>query len=85
MVEILDGCHFRKIENRIVQQQAMTLTFGRVQQVAFRADETLDRHHDFFADRIDRRVGDLSKQLLEVIVQQTGLVAQASQCHVVAH
>ena len=77
MVEVLDGCHFREIENRIVQQQAVALSFGRVQQVAFRADETLDRHHDLFADRIDRRVGDLSKELLEVVVQQTGFVAQA--------
>ena len=37
-----------------------------VEQVRLRADERHQRHHDRLADRIDRRVGDLREQLLEV-------------------
>ncbi len=50
-----------------------------------RADERHQRHHQLFADRIDRRVGDLREQLLEVVVQRLVLVRQHRQRRVVAH
>ena len=39
------------------------------QQVRPRADERDERHHELFADRIDRRIGHLGEQLLEVVVE----------------
>jgi hypothetical protein len=41
-----------------------------VQQVGLGADEGHQRHHDGLADRVDRRVGHLGEQLLEVVVQR---------------
>jgi hypothetical protein len=55
------------------------------EQVRLRADEGHERHHEFLADRIDRRVGDLREQLLEVVVQRLVLVRQHGQRRVVAH
>ena len=39
------------------------------EQVRLRADERHQRHHELLADRIDRRIGDLREQLLEVVVE----------------
>ena len=40
-----------------------------IQQVRLRPDEGHHRHDQLLADRVDRRVGHLSEQLLEVIVE----------------
>ena len=50
-----------------------------VEQVRLRADEGHQRHHDRFADRVDRRVGHLREQLLEVVVERLVLVRQHGQ------
>ncbi len=55
------------------------------EQVRPRADERDERHHELFADRIDRRVGDLREQLLEVAVEGLRPRGQHRQCGVVAH
>ena len=68
-----------------MQHDSVTLFFRGFQQVAFGADKTLDRHHDFFTDRVDRRIGDLGKQLSEVIVEQARFVTQTSQRRVITH
>ena len=44
-----------------------------------------DRHHDRLADRVDRRVGHLREQLLEVGEQRRRLVGQDREREVVAH
>ena len=54
-------------------------------RLCFGSDVALERHNHFFADRIDRRIGDLGEELLEVVVRQPRLVAQARQARVVAH
>jgi hypothetical protein len=41
-----------------------------VQQVRLRPDERDQRHDQLFADRVDRRIGHLSEQLLEVGVER---------------
>ncbi len=53
------------------RRQAFVIV-GNAQQVGPRADEAGQRHDNFFANRIDRRIGDLGEDLLEVGVQ--GLV-----------
>ena len=57
----------------------------RLEQVVLGAEGRLHRHDDFFADAIDRRVGDLREELLEVVVEQLRPVREDRQGGVVAH
>ena len=52
---------------------------------AYSSDIFGERHDQFFADRIDRRVGDLGKLLAEIVEQQLWPVAQYSQGSIVTH
>src|SRR5690606_36897612 len=72
-------------QNRVRYAQAVRVLLGLLQQVALRTDITLERHHHFFANRIDRRIGDLREQLLEIVVNHSRLVGQARERAVVAH
>ena len=56
-----------------------------VEQVALGADAGRHAHHDRLADRVDRRVGDLREELLEVGEQRRVAVAEHGQREVVAH
>ena len=60
------------------------LRFG-LQEVSLRADRHLGGHDDLFADGVDRRVGDLGEELLEVGVEQLGPLGEHRQSGVVAH
>ena len=55
------------------------------EDVAFRPDLRLQRHHDRLAQRIDRRVGDLGELLAEVVVERAHLVRQHRERRVIAH
>ena len=55
------------------------------QQIWARADDRQQAHHQFFADRIDRRIGDLGKVLLEIIIQQARPVRQDGNRRIGAH
>ena len=63
----------------------MTLLLRRLEDIPFRPDVAFQRHDDLFANGIDRRIRDLSKQLFEIIVGQTWLIAQASEGRIVTH
>ena len=63
----------------------MTLSFGRFQKVAFRTDVAFQRHDDFFTRTVDRRVGHLRKQLLEVIIDQAWLITHTGQSRIITH
>ena len=69
----------------MAELKAMHMLRCRLQQIALGPDETGERHHDFFANRVDRRIGDLGKQLLEVVVDHARFIGQAGQCAVVTH
>ena len=56
-----------------------------VEQVALGADAGRHAHHDRLADRVDRRVGDLREQLLEVREERRVAVAEHGERQVVAH
>ena len=59
---------------------------GRLrQQVDLGAERGRERHHDRLADRVDRRVGDLREQLLEVGEQRRLAIGQDRERGVVAH
>ncbi len=57
----------------------------RVQQVALGADDTREAGHDLFPDGIQRRVGDLREQLLEVVVEHPRPLRQHSDRGIGAH
>ena len=56
-----------------------------VEQIRPRPDDRHQAHHQLFADRIDRRVGDLGEVLLEISEQRLPLVRQRRNRRVVAH
>ncbi len=56
-----------------------------VEQVLLGADAGRHAHHHGLADRVDRRVGDLREELLEVGEQQRRLLREHGQRRVVAH
>ena len=57
-----------------------TATFrARLGQITLRSDKGYGRSDDFLANRIDRRISNLCKQLLEVIVNGLGFFGKYSQ------
>ncbi len=69
-----------RTSRRLVRGHAL-----QVEQVRPRADDRDQAHHEFFADRIDRRIGDLREVLLEVGEQRLRLVRQRRDRRIVAH
>ena len=57
----------------------------RLKQITVPSHQGCQGHDKFFADRIDRRVGDLCEELLEVGVKQPGLQRKHGQRRVVPH
>ena len=66
-----------------LQLPAVLRTF--VEQVLLAADKRFQRSDQLLPDRVQRRVGHLGKQLLEIIKQGAVLVRQHRQRRVVAH
>ena len=63
----------------------MRLLRRLLEDVAVVADVGRQAHHQLFADRVDRRVGDLREELLEVGEEGLGLVREHRERGVVAH
>ncbi len=78
--------HVGKVQNRLRHFEPHgRVDLVDVQQVRLGTDEAVERHHDRFTDRVDRRVGHLREHLAEVVVQRLVLVAEHGQRAVVAH
>ena len=56
-----------------------------LENVAFAADVADERHDHLFANRIDGRIGHLSKELLEVIEERLRLIRETSERRVGSH
>ena len=83
VAQLLD---FRAGQHRLRYFQAnRRIDVVRIQQVRLRPDKGHQRHDQFLADRVDRRVGHLGEQLLEVRVKYLALVRQDWQGRVRAH
>ena len=68
-VDIAQLGHVGKVKNRLGHfQPHRRVDLVDVQQVRLGADEAHQAHHNRFADRVDRRVGHLREELLEVVV-----------------
>ena len=73
-------------EDRLTHFQPLELGGAfHVEQVRPRPDDGDEAHHQLFADRIDRRVGDLREVLLEIGVERLGPVGHRRDRRVVAH
>ena len=78
--------HVCKVQHRLADFQAHgRVDLVDVEQVGLGTNEGHQGHHDGFANGVDRWVGHLREQLLEVVVQRLVSVGQNSQGAVVAH
>ncbi len=64
------------VQHRLRQQDLVARLRSRVQQVALGSDHTTQAGDDLLADGVQRRVGDLREELLEVVEQHPGTVGQ---------
>mmetsp|Transcript_32603 Transcript_32603/g.79532 ORF Transcript_32603/g.79532 Transcript_32603/m.79532 type:complete len:1230 (+) Transcript_32603:1174-4863(+) len=84
-VHVLDCVHLIQREKRAVEVDALRMVATLVEKVALGAEGKAERHDHTLADGVDGRVGDLGKELLEVLVEKPRLEGQASQRGVVTH
>ena len=76
---------FVVVDHREGQHELTTTVRTRSQQVGFRPDGGADARDHFFTNRIERRVGHLGEQLLEVIEQQPRTLRQHCDGRVGSH
>ena len=72
-VEVLDLLELVLEQNRAIEADGVAVFGGFLEQVAFRPQSGTQRHHRPFADRVDRRVGHLRKELFEIGEKQAGV------------
>ena len=85
LIESLDPRAFGVGDHRRFQPQEPTLLRLRVEQVPLAADRRDHRRDDLLANGVERRVGDLREELLEVVGEQLRSVGEHGQRRVVAH
>ena len=73
------------VDDRVLDLDLPARLRPRIEQIALRPDRRGHRGHELFADRVERRVGHLREELLEVVVQQPRPVRQRRQRRVGAH
>ena len=84
--DMTDAVHVLGRQHRLADFEAQgRVDVVDVEQIGLGSDEGDQRHHQLLADRVDRRVGDLCKQLFEIVVEGLVLVGQDRQWRVVAH
>ena len=83
-----DGADLLQIgvgQDRLGDFQPLVRAGLAAEQVGARPDHRDQAHHQLLADRIDRRVGDLGEVLLEIVVEQLGLLREHRDRRVGAH
>ncbi|CCF70123.1 hypothetical protein XAPC_3853 [Xanthomonas citri pv. punicae str. LMG 859] len=76
---------FALAEHRRIEDDVVHRLRTGVEDIGLPAELCGERHRDAFAQRVDRRVGDLRERLAEVVVQRPGLAAEHRHRGVVAH
>ena len=85
-LDMADLLHLVEVEHRLADLQPQRrIHLVDAEQVRLRSDEGHQRGHHLLADRIDRGIGHLREQLLEIVVERLVLLRQDRQCAVVAH
>ncbi len=72
-------------DDGMAQLERVAILGRLVEDISFRADIGIQRHHQAFADRVDGRIGDLREGLLEIAEQQLRLIGKARQGRIDAH
>ncbi len=85
ILDVAQLCQLIVVDDRIANID-LPARFGLwQQQVPLRPDRRLHRRHELFADRVERRIGDLREELLEIVVEQPRALGQRRQRRVGAH
>ena len=84
-VEQLEPRQLVVVQDRDVQRDLPARLGLRVQQVPLAAGAGEDRGDQLLADRVERGVGDLGEELLEVVEQRLGPVGEHGQRRIGAH
>ena len=82
MPDLLEG---GIVDDRLVELDHAATLRSRFEEVPFGTQHRGGRRDDFLADRVDRRVGDLREELLEVIVEKNRLVGEHGERGIGAH
>ena len=72
-------------EHGMLHLEPLRLRGTLLEEIPARAEGGHQRHHRLLADRVDRRVGHLGEQLLEVVEQRQRPIAEHRERRVVAH
>ena len=81
-----DLFHVLRREDRLLRLEPhRRLGHVDAEEIRARADERHQRHHELFADRVDRRIRHLREELLEIVVEDLRAIGQHGQRGVVAH
>ena len=72
-VEVLDFLQLVLEQNRAFEAYGVAVFGGFLEQVTLGPQSGTQRHHRPFADRVDRRVGHLRKELFEISEKQAGV------------
>ena len=73
------------VDDRVLDLDLPARLRARIEQVALGPDRRLHRRDELLADRVERRVGDLREDLLEVVVEQARTIRQRGERRVGAH
>ena len=85
VARIRQGRELPVAQDRVRQADPPAVFRRRLEQVALRADRALERHDDFLADRVDRRIRHLGEELLEEVVDRAVLIGEERERRVVTH
>ena len=85
VTDILETTDFVFGHNRARNLDEVSLFRRFFEDVAVVADVSCQAHHEFFTDRVNRRVRHLGEQLLEIVEQRLRLVRKHGQCGIVTH
>ena len=84
-VEVDQLGQFVIAQDRLRQNDLVTGLRHRIEQIALRPHRGLQARHDLLADGVQRRVGHLGKELLEIVVKHPGPSGQDSDGGVGTH
>mmetsp|Transcript_16220 Transcript_16220/g.33308 ORF Transcript_16220/g.33308 Transcript_16220/m.33308 type:complete len:353 (+) Transcript_16220:2712-3770(+) len=83
---VFDSPHLFEGHDRLTNDKAGTVLWSGIgEHVSFGSHGAHERHNELLPDGVDGGVGDLGKELLEVVRDSAGLSREHSKCGVVTH
>ncbi len=84
-LQVHDRAPLRRRDHRGSQDCAVGVIGGFLEDITLGTQTGFQRHHDGFAQRVDRRVGDLCELLAEVVIGRPYAARQNCHGRIVAH